>query len=88
MGQASLLHILLFKMSKWKQKTLAAFGFKKKMMCKGKVINVDIANEVDLKDHFKSKCLYEGVHMTFLPYIFSVQVKSRVIGEQWVTSSE
>ena len=87
MGQASLLHILLFKMSKWKQKTLAAFGFKKKMMCRGKEIN-DIANEVDLKDHFKSKCLYEGVHMTFLPHTFSVQVKSWVIADQWVTSSQ
>ena len=42
-------------------------------MCRGKEIN-DIANEVDLKDHFKSKCLYEGVHMTFLPHTFSVQV--------------
>ena len=58
MWQASLLHILLFKMPKWKQKTLAAFGFKKKVMNIGKEINVDIPKKVDLQDHFKLKYLY------------------------------
>ena len=45
-------------MSKRKQKTLAAFGFKKKEMHRGEEINVDIPNKVDLEDHFKLKCLY------------------------------
>ena len=52
MWQASLLHILLFKISKRKQKTLAAFGFKKKVMHRDEEINVDIPNEVDLEDHY------------------------------------
>ena len=52
MWQASLLHILLFKISKRKQKTLAAFGFKKKVMHRGEEINVDIPNEVDLEGHY------------------------------------
>ena len=45
-------------MSKRKQKTLAAFGFKKKVMHIGEEINVDIPNEDDLEDHFKLKCIY------------------------------
>ena len=50
--------MLLFKMSKRKQKTLAAFGFTKKVMHRGEEIDVDIPNEVNLEDHFKLKCLY------------------------------
>ena len=43
-------------MSKRKQKMLAAFGSKKKVMHRGEEVNVDITNEVDLEDHFKLKC--------------------------------
>ena len=57
--QTNLLHtLLLFKISERKQKTLAAFGFKKKVMHKAEEINVDIPKEVDLEDYFKLKCLY------------------------------
>ena len=35
-------------------------------------------------------CIYEGVHLTLPPHIFSVQVKSGAcyITGQWVVSSE
>ena len=45
-------------MSKRKQKMLAAFGSKKKVMLRGEEVNVDITNGVDLEDHFKLKCYY------------------------------
>ena len=49
---------MLIKMSKRKQETLAVFGFKKKIMHRGREINVNIPNEVELVNHFKLKCLY------------------------------
>ena len=55
---------MLIKMSKRKQKTLAVFGFKKKIMHRGREINVNIPNEVELVSHFKLKCLYCPLTLT------------------------